>query len=200
MNTTKGAYHHGDLRRELVATATDLLRRQDGGELTLRAVARAAGVSQTAPYRHFADKNALLAAIAEAGFAKLESRCEGALATTVGSHNRLHQLGKAYVQFALDEPALFRLMFSAELGQFKDQYSELVARGKQVHDMMRVAVEEILAESGESAEEAFAACVAAWSLVHGLAFLLIDRAIKPPPHETEALIDAVTRMFATGLP
>lgn len=200
MGGTKGTYHHGDLRRELVATATDILRREEGDELTLRAVARAAGVSQTAPYRHFPDKSSLLAAVAETGFSKLDARCVAALAATKGARNRLQQLGKAYVQFALDEPALFRLMFSAELGTFKDEYPELVARGKQVHDLMRVTVEEILSEAKDATAELETSCAAAWSLVHGLAFLLIDRGIKVSPHETGVLVDGVTRLFARGLP
>ncbi|MFC5577268.1 TetR/AcrR family transcriptional regulator [Lysobacter niabensis] len=200
MGGTKGAYHHGDLRRELVATATDILRREGGDELTLRAVARAAGVSQTAPYRHFPDKSSLLAAVAETGFSKLDARCEDALAATAGARNRLHQLGKAYVQFALDEPALFRLMFSAELGKFKDEYPELVAKGKRVHDLMRATVEEILSEADAAKAELETSCAAAWSLVHGLAFLLIDRGIRASPHETDALVDGVTRLFARGLP
>lgn len=200
MSGIKGAYHHGDLRRELVAAAMDILRSEGEGELTLRAVARAAGVSQTAPYRHFPDKCSLLAAVAETGFSKLEARCEDALSATEGARNRLHQLGKAYVQFALDEPALFRLMFSAELGQFKDEYPQLVARGKQVHDMMRATVEDILSEADAAKVELETSCVAAWSLVHGLAFLLIDRGIKASPHQTDVLVDGVTRLFARGLP
>lgn len=200
MSGIKGAYHHGDLRRELVAAAMDILRSEGEGELTLRAVARAAGVSQTAPYRHFPDKCSLLAAVAETGFSKLEARCEDALSAIEGARNRLHQLGKAYVQFALDEPALFRLMFSAELGQFKDEYPQLVARGKQVHDMMRATVEDILSETDAAKAELETSCVAAWSLVHGLAFLLIDRSINASPHRTDGLVEGVTRLFARGLP
>lgn len=199
MSSTRGAYHHGDLQRELVAAAMDILRSEGGGELTLRAVARAAGVSQTAPYRHFNDKSALLAAVAETGFSKLDARCRDALSAAEGSSDRLHRLGIAYVQFALDEPALFRLMFGAELGQFKDEHPDLVAGSKRVHDMMRTAVEDLLSEAEVSRSEVEASCIAAWSLVHGLALLLIDRSIKAPAHKTHALIGSVTQLFARGL-
>ena len=199
MSDTRLTYHHGDLRRELVNAAVELLRSDGGQELTLRAVARAAGVSQTAPYRHFSDKGALLAAVAETGFSKLDERCEQALSIPDGPRDRLHQLGKAYVQFALDEPALYRLMFGAELGPFKDAYPSLAAGARQVHDMMSITVEDLMSEEGASNAEIESACVAAWSLVHGLASLLIDRSIKVPANKTTALIDSVTALFAKGL-
>lgn len=200
MSDTRLTYHHGNLRRELVNAAVELLRNEGAEELTLRAVARAAGVSQTAPYRHFSDKGALLAAVAETGFSKLDERCGQAMSVPGGPRDRLHQLGKAYVQFALDEPALYRLMFGAELGPFKDEYPSLSAGAKQVHGMMRITVEDLMSEAGATNPEIESACVAAWSLVHGLASLLIDRSIKVPPNKTTALIDSVTLLFAKGLP
>lgn len=200
MSDTRTSYHHGNLRSELVNAAMELLRSDSGEELTLRAVARAAGVSQTAPYRHFSDKGALLAAVAETGFAKLDERCEQAMSIPGGPRDRLHQLGNAYVQFALDEPALYRLMFGAELGPFKDEYPSLAAGAKQVHDMMRITVEDLMSEGRATNAEIESACAAAWSLVHGLASLLIDRSIKVPPNKTSALIDSVTSLFAKGLP
>jgi AcrR family transcriptional regulator len=199
MKDTRPTYHHGDLQRELINAAVELLRSESGEELTLRAVARAAGVSQTAPYRHFSDKGALLAAIAETGFSKLDQRCKQALSKTGAPRDRLHQLGKAYVQFALEEPALYRLMFGAELGPIKDKHPNLMAGAKQVHDMMRITVETLTSEGDASNMEIESACAAAWSLVHGLASLLIDQSIKIPRNKTAALIDSVTALFANGL-
>ena len=168
--------------------------------LTLRGVARAAGVSQTAPYRHFSDKGALLAAVAETGFAKLDARCEQAMGIPGGPRDRLHQLGNAYVQFALDEPALYRLMFGAELSPLRGDHPSLAAGAKQVHEMMRITVEDLMSETGASKSEIESACVAAWALVHGLASLLIDRSVEVPANKTAALIASVTSLFAQGLP
>ena len=94
----KGTYHHGNLRADLVAAAMEILRVSGDAGVTLRAVARAAGVSQTAPYRHFSDKGALLAAVAESGFAALLVRCGKVLTSVKEPRERLHQLGIAYVR------------------------------------------------------------------------------------------------------
>ncbi|RJG11801.1 TetR/AcrR family transcriptional regulator [Massilia cavernae] len=200
MKDARLTYHHGNLRQELVDSAVELLHSEGEEALTLRAVARAAGVSQTAPYRHFSDRGALLAAVAETGFSKLDERCEHALSISGGPRDRLHRLGKAYVQFARDEPALYRLMFGAELGPFKDAYPSLDAGAKRVHDMMRITVEDLMPEGGAPNADAESACIAAWSLVHGLASLLIDRNINVPANRATALIDSVTSLFAKGLP
>lgn len=199
MSDARPSYHHGNLRQELLSAAVDMLRSDRGEELTLRAVARAAGVSQTAPYRHFSDKGALLAAVAQTGFAMLAHRCEEAMSLPRGPRERLQHLGQAYVQFAIDEPALYRLMFGAELAPIKDDYPSLVAAAKQVHDMMCATVDDLMSPQDASSAQVEAACVAAWSLVHGLASLLIDRSIKVPTGKAGALIHSVTALFAHGL-
>jgi len=195
----KGTYHHGNLRADLVAAAMEILRVSGDGGVTLRAVARAAGVSQTAPYRHFSDKGALLAAVAESGFAGLLVRCRTVLASVKEPRERLHQLGIVYVRFALDEPAMFRLMFSAELARLKHQHPGLAATSGQVYETMHATVADILSEGAADRTDLDSSSVAAWSLVHGLALLLLDQSIDTTTRVPSDLIDRVTQLFASGL-
>ena len=108
------SYHHGDLRRALVSSALEFL---SVAGLSLRAVARRAKVSAMAPYRHFADKEALLAAAAEHGFRQLTIRFSAAAAAAPDPGAALNALGVAYVVFACDEPSLFKLMFGPAIEQ-----------------------------------------------------------------------------------
>ena len=105
------SYHHGDLRRALVSSALEILSEHGVAGLSLRAVARRAKVSAMAPYRHFADKEALLAAVAEHGFRQLTIRFSAAATAAPDPRAALDALGVAYVVFACDEPSLFKLMF-----------------------------------------------------------------------------------------
>lgn len=114
--TEKDPYHHGDLRNALLAAAREILDEAGVSGLSLRAVARRAGVSQTAPYRHFKDKAALIAAIATDGFLVLKDTLEAA--SDEGQEGEgLHSLGRAYVNFARKNTGLYRLMFGPEIGQ-----------------------------------------------------------------------------------
>src|SRR5215468_1280918 len=108
----KRPYHHGDLRHALVRSALEILSEAGVGGLSLRAAARRARVSAMAPYRHFADKEALLAAVAEYGFRELATWLTAATATAADPRAGLAALGVAYVLFACDQPNLFKLMCS----------------------------------------------------------------------------------------
>jgi AcrR family transcriptional regulator len=139
-------YHHGDLRTAVLAAAWKVLEEEGLPGLSVREAARRAGVSHNAPYRHFANREALLAALVAQGFEQLDR----ALENLAG-----RELGEAYVAFALEHPQRFRLMFSraranAELqSRFVDSFAHLGA-------------------------DAAAAGAAAWSLVHGLASLVLE--------------------------
>ncbi len=102
-------YHHGDLRRALILAAERILEREGPQALSLRAVAREAGVSPAAPYHHFKDKSDLLNAIAEAGFEALGEAIKGAVAAD--TEKKMHTMGVAYVKFARENPALYRVMY-----------------------------------------------------------------------------------------
>lgn len=168
------AYHHGDLRRALVDAALEILRGKGPSELTLREAARAAGVSRAAPYRHFADKQALLAAVAARGFRLLGEAMRAATGEAEQTPAlRFRALGEAYVQFALRNAALFQLMFrQVPLG--RTDYPDLEAAAQETFGLLIAAIRSGQ-EAGELAEgDAQGYAIAAWCLVHGLSDLLIN--------------------------
>lgn len=155
---TKGRYHHGDLRAATLLAAGKLLEDQGPAGIVLREVARLAGVSHNAPYRHFTDRDALLAALAAEGFERLGSQ----LAACPPA-----DMGEAYVQFALDHPQRFRLMFGGLVPLGRDP--ALAAASRQAYEALLRAF-----EGRSDIADPAAAAAAAWSLVHGLAHLLLD--------------------------
>lgn len=154
-------YHHGDLRTGLLRSAAKILEARGVKELSLREAARRAGVSHNAPYRHFADRDALLAALAAEGFARLGAALEASAAQ--GPRAR----GEAYVRFALEHPQRFRLMFGGTLPL--DAHPALREAASQTYAGLVRAFEPLAGREG-----APIAAAAAWSLVHGLAQLLLD--------------------------
>lgn len=159
------AYHHGDLRRVLVETTLVLLSEQGADALSIREVARRAGVSPMAPYRHFPEKDSLLAAVAAVGFERLRNRLmEGAAAEP---ERGLETQTTAYVAFAIDAPALFRLMFSPRV---EGDYPELIEMREGAYDALRSSV----AASAPETEDLEGLLLAHWSLMHGLASLVLD--------------------------
>ncbi|WP_211106813.1 TetR/AcrR family transcriptional regulator [Nitrospirillum amazonense] len=194
MSTEKAAYHHGNLRDALVRTALSLLEESGVEALTLRAAARGAGVSAMAPYRHFADKADLLAAVAEQGYADLRDRLARA-DTAADPRQALVEQGVAYVLFALERPALFRIMFGASLGSGLPPKPPPTAGS--AYGILAARVAGLVPE-----EKREAAVVAAWSLVHGLACLTVDGRLTPQADAAspETLARQVTGLFAAGLP
>lgn len=151
-------YHHGDLKPALLAAASEILASQGLAGLSLREVARRAGVSHNAPYRHFPDRDSLLAELAAQGFRRLGAAMAG---------KRGREMGEAYVRFALDNPSLFRLMFSGQLQS--GTYPALRAAGRATYESLVTAF-----RGQPGVADADKAAAAAWSLVHGLAQLLLD--------------------------
>jgi AcrR family transcriptional regulator len=168
-------YHHGDLRQALLAAAQDLLERQGAAALSLREVARAAGVSHNAPYRHFADREALLAALAAAGFARLAAEMEVAAATAPPA-GRLRAAGRAYLGFAAAHRPLFLLMFGPGIRKSRHPALAEAAAGAMAV-LQRAAAE----GSPGAARAPRAAAIGAWALVHGLAHLIADGQIAEDP-------------------
>lgn len=167
-------YHHGDLRPALIAAAEQLVREQGSWNFTLREVARVAGVSHNAPYNHFADKQALLATIATRAFTELTAALRLEIPATDGSSTvaRIEATAVAYVAFATEQPARFRLMFSADLAQCDDPDLELASRAafKILEDLIAegIAADELRADPQNTH------ALTAWSLVHGLSSLQVD--------------------------
>lgn len=168
-------YHHRDLRPALLRTAARLLEKEGAAGLSLRELARRAGVSHNAPYRHFPDREALLAALAAEGFGRLGE----ALAQASG-----RAMGEAYVRFALEHPQLFRLMFGGHLALARHRaLAEAAGRPYQA------LVEAFRGQPSIAVPEMAAA--AAWSLVHGLAHLLLDGHFARQAAERSAFIGEV---------
>ncbi len=173
-------YHHGDLRNALVEAGLKLLqaRGPEGAQddLGLREVARDVGVSPTAIYRHFPDKQALKVALACEGLARLAQRQRQASAQAGGGAAGFLASGLSYVRFAAEQPVLFRLVFS-----FAQPDDLLDASPEQMSAAMRGLREDIdrLLPTHWPAARRKATALHAWALVHGLAMLVLDRQIPP---------------------
>lgn len=172
-------YHHGDLRRTLLRKAVVEIERAGVGALSLRALARAAGVSHAAPTHHFGDKRGLLTALAAEGHRLLADAMRQALEDSGG---RFLEAGVAYVRFAVSHPAHFDVMFRSELHRRDDP--ELRAAGAQTLTLLRGNAAPLAV--GEGAEREASAALAAWSLVHGLATLHLTGNL-PPGADVEGL-------------
>lgn len=188
------AYHHGNLRESLLLAAEATLAAQGLHGTTLRDVAKAAGVSHAAPYHHFASLNDLLAAVAERGFVALGDAMEEASATT-DTHERLLQIGQAYVRCARAQPARFRLMFAPQLA-LAQNYPALQAASNRAFGLLMAAA---CAHDPVHGPEL---ALTGWSLSHGLSNLLIDGALDHVPdalQNPDALVRLLT-LRALGAP
>lgn len=167
-------YHHGDLKNALIAAGLQLLIEKGVNGLNLREVARRAGVTHAAPYRHFADKEALIAAIAEDGFQRLGVQIRTAHAAATGdAASKLTTLGHAYITFALEQPGSFRLMFSHTIAH-REQYPELYTAAKAGFLLLQSIIEEGKAARRFIDADSIAMTKSVWSMVHGLATLLVE--------------------------
>lgn len=167
----KESYHHGNLREALLESALLLLQETGLETLTLREVARRAGVSPGAPYHHFKDKAELIQALAQRSLGALDRLSQQAIETKETPTEKLHALGLAYIRYATGHTAEFRLMFRLEIAsplEFPDPTTAPVFR----------VLLSVIAESGESEKVQTTTAIAAWSLVHGLAVLLIDGPLR----------------------
>jgi len=172
-------YHHGDLRNALIVAGLELLSEGGAATLDLRKVARKAGVSHAAPYRHFTDKQALIAAINEEGFNRLAERIESAL--KIAAHKALEQLqgiALAYVQFSVDNPWLMREMFSGLIIE-REAFASLNVASKKVI-MFYIEVVRRGQEDGDIIDgDPGALAGVLWSMLHGIAMLTIERQMRP---------------------
>jgi AcrR family transcriptional regulator len=174
-------YHHGDLRAACVSAALELLEEEGETALSLRAVARRAGVSPAAPYRHYEDREALVSAVAAVGYRELAERL-AAVHPAPSTPDQLAGVAVAYVRFALDRPALFQIMFGEPCDRDND---ERVATTAAVSMYLRGIVARCFPQADP---EALAPAI--WALVHGLAFLHLDGKLDAPT--PSAVADRVT--------
>ena len=192
LSTSKAPYHHGDLRAALIVAAEALLTRRGPAELSLRGVAREAGVSAMAPYRHFADKDALLAAVAGDGFHQFEARLREATSAAPDPRAGLIAQGVAYVRFAHDQPALFRLMFGPLITKAV-ALEHLDRDSAPALDALRDAVAAAYPEAdAQRRDDLVLTC---WSMVHGLAGLIVDGRLPASAEVAEAMAMRVLRLL-----
>jgi AcrR family transcriptional regulator len=188
---TTDRYHHGDLRRALVEAALELLLEGGTEALGMRELARRVGVSAAAPYRHFRDKQALIQAVAAAGFALFLEAVEAAKAD-IPPEEQFGAMAEAYVQFALRYPRLYKLMFSSELGKFEDK--DLRRAADAAYESLAVAAAK---EDPDSPGEA---AISAWAFVHGLSMLLLEeQLLGVSAANAGSLVKALTRRHAQRL-
>ena len=197
-------YHHGNLVSALVEAALALLDETQDWAFSLREVARRAGVSHNAPYKHFPEKRDLLAAVAARGFEALAERTLSALEGMTGARARLVACGRAFVAHAIANPALYRLMFGAALTSPDAGRPpiEKVAAAK-----ARAILDALVADAVRSGafpssmanpREGAAASLAMWSMLHGLAMLAIDDFVGPPK-EVETLVEPLLGALLDGI-
>ncbi|WP_432088388.1 TetR/AcrR family transcriptional regulator [Streptomyces sp. bgisy095] len=156
--TTRSTYHHGDLRQAVLAAALDVIAAEGPGALSLRDLARRADVSHAAPAHHFKDRAGLLTAVAAEGY--------DLLARALAGTPELSERGVRYVRFAVEHPAHFQVMFRPELLRADDP--DLRAAKERASAELRAGVAEL-----DEVPDAREAGIAAWSLAHGFATLLL---------------------------
>lgn len=198
----KNSYHHGDLRNSLIAAAEPLLALKGVTGLSLREVAKAAGVSHAAPYRHFRDKTALIEALAAEGFHRLRMGCEKAQTKYPADPKRqLVETGMAYLFFAIEKPAIVHLMFGgvislndcgAELKQAADAAFEslahIVGNGQKAGIYQKADVVDLT--------------LTAWSTVYGLSLMITAGLLRTRTKsraQVKKLGEAVADILLTGL-
>lgn len=196
---SKPPYHHGDLPRALVAAATRLIEDGAGAQVTLRAAAEAAGVSIAAPYRHFESREALLAAVLIEGFHELTRCMEDARAAATEPLAALAATGLAYVRFAADRPALYRLMFSPACD--KAAFPELMDAGHASLAVLQDSVRGARQQLGITDEAVARVALSGWSLTHGLASLYVDGLLADacPAEALDALAQGMIATLIAGL-
>lgn len=192
----KQAYHHKDLRNALIDEALKVLASEEPAELTLRELARRLGVTHTAPYAHFPDKQALLEAVADAGFLRLAERLEAVERGTQEPLQAFRAMAHAYLGFAQEQPNLYRLMFTdPELAH--DPECEMSLEGERAFAVVVRTIERIGAPKGIDLRDLAAAV---WSCVHGVAMLDLDKRIHGKTMQSpQTVLDLGTEMMLAGL-
>jgi AcrR family transcriptional regulator len=191
----------GSLRDTLVDAAVALIARNGPQGFSLREVARRARVSEAAPYWHFTDREALLAAVAERGFVEMARGMMEIWSRSAEPAERFRALGVGYVRFALAHPSYLRVMFGSEVPD-KAVHPALEEAGERTFGLLVQAITECQAAGQIRSGDPQTLAVAAWSIVHGLAALLVDGKLKDHAGSraaAERLARAVTDLFMLGL-
>jgi AcrR family transcriptional regulator len=197
-------YHHGDLRRAVVSAALEVLRETQSVDVSLRELARRAGVSHNAPYKHFADKRDLLAAVSTAGFELLTRRMSNEIAKHSNVRAQLLAMLRVYIHHGVENPALYRLMFGGYLSR-PDYARPAIERA--AAEKTKALLAGTIAKGGlgraipnipRNERKIAGAILACWSLVHGLTMLLADGLVGPRKRY-DKLSDSVVESILDGL-
>jgi len=172
-----GQYHHGDLRRALIDQALRTIDTVGVEGLTLRGVGAALGVSRTALYRHFPDKEALIAAVAREGFRTFRLALVDAWQRRGGGLAGLEAMGDAYFRFALDHPSHYRVMFG-RFAQTSARDPELIAEGEGAFRALVDALTEGQRQGWVRKDDPLMLAGFVWSVTHGIAMLAIDGQLR----------------------
>jgi AcrR family transcriptional regulator len=174
----KKTYHHGDLKNALIKAGVEILAKDGVSGLSLRKVASRVGVSHTAPYSHFADKQSLIAAISTEGFRQLYQRISIVREQYKAEPSRqLIETAWAYVQFALDDRDRFKVMFSAVLEKERD-YPDFVAEAHRNFQQVKMIVEANQAAGVLRSGPSDLVALSAWGMIHGFIMLLLEGQIS----------------------
>jgi AcrR family transcriptional regulator len=191
-------YHHGNLREALVDAALELIAAKGPAGFTFAEAARSAGVSAAAPYRHFRDREALVADVARRGFERfaetLEAAWDEGRPEPIGA---LDRVGRGYLAFARDEPAYYAAMFAAGI-PLDDP--GLAAAGERAFAVLRRATDAVCATlPGERRPPALMVALHVWALAHGIASLFGSPGRRPMPMSAEELLEAGVLVYLQGL-
>jgi AcrR family transcriptional regulator len=191
--TGRRAYHHGNLRRGLLDEALATIRAEGVDRLTLREIGSRLGVSRTALYRHFADKSALLAAVATEGFRTLRQQLVAAW--EAGGRNRaaFESMGAAYVRFAMANPSHYRVMFGSSIDP-KVCGPELAAEAAGAFQALVAALSSLQRDGIVRADDTLTMARYVWAVVHGVSMLGINGQLPQP-----GLVDALTMFMSERL-
>jgi AcrR family transcriptional regulator len=194
--TQRKPYHHGNLRAALLQSAIQLIREVGPMAFTLREVARRAGVSHNAPYRHFRSKEELIAAVATEGYQELTAAMAGAAKEQADALDQLKHAGLAYVRFALRRPEHFTVMFDAPFSE--QQYPDAARAAKQAFSTLMGLVEDCQQKKRLAAGDPAGYALLAWSMVHGVAKLAITGRL--PYRSTSGVMKFATFVIDQSLP
>jgi AcrR family transcriptional regulator len=200
----RAAYHHGDLRQQLLAVAEQIILENGVDGFTLREAARRAGVSPAAPAHHFKDARGLLTAVALLGFREFgEALAKADEAGGIDPARRLHEQALAYVRFALEHPARFQLMFRHE--KLDTANEEFAAVAKQSYDVLERAIRAATGTpaGAELSQDGYGFLLANWSIVHGFAHLALGAELRDAQGNaaaTETVLQSVLPLMLQHLP
>ncbi|MBL8910287.1 MAG: TetR/AcrR family transcriptional regulator [Archangium sp.] len=201
----RSSYHHGDLSNALVRAAIDLISSENSEQITLREVSRRVGVNHRAVYRHFSDLTSLLAAVAEQGYGELLATLQHALATLPAGKGvpklaarRMEALAIAYVGFAFDRPAHYRIMFGRRMNE-DGRFPALEGAALKAYELLQSELDAGVA-TGEFKDRPRRELVFGfWSLTHGFASLALVRRIKLKRTFVEPYVRQIVGPFIAGL-